>query len=91
MADSTLKDVLDALARLEKGQGTLQVDLERFDAKVDGLRREMNTRFDEVDKTLASLDADLDKHMKVHRRIEEDITALKRRPARTAARPTRRR
>jgi exonuclease VII small subunit len=90
MAEPTLKDVLAAIARLEKGQARLekgqarleggQAHLEKGQAE---LRAEMTKRFDD-------LDAELTTHAKVHRKIEDDIRALKGRPPRTAARPTRR-
>jgi hypothetical protein len=55
----------------------------RFDA--------VDQRFDGVDKQLAELDEDLTGHMKVHRKLEEDIAYLKGRPPRSAARAPRRR
>jgi hypothetical protein len=41
----------------------------------------------EMTKRFGDLDTELTTHAKVHRKIEEDITALKGRPPRTAARP----
>lgn len=76
MADPTLKDVLQAIAKL--------------DAKVDAHRDEAVARFDRVDKQLFDLDRDLTKHMDVHREIEKDVQALKGRAPRTTARAPRR-
>jgi hypothetical protein len=76
MVDPTLKDVLDAIARLEKAQGETRVEL--------------RTGFARVDKRFDDLDDELTLHAKVHRKIEDDITALKGRPPRTAARRARR-
>lgn len=82
MPEPTLKDVLDAVARLEKGQADIRTKM--------ATRAETNERFDRVDQRFDDLDAELTTHAKVHRKIEEDITALKGRPPRTAARPVRR-
>ena len=111
MADASLKDVLDAVARLDA----------KIDRRVDELRREMATGRDlaeirrdmanigaleqvrqaleakidahraETKKAFDDLDRELTGHAAVHRELEKDIETLKRRPARTAARPTRRR
>ena len=96
MAESTLKDVLKAISEMRDEMAT-KADLAKLDAKVDAHRAETKadaakagSRFDHVDKGLAELDRDLTKHMDVHREIEKDIAALKARPARTAARATRR-
>lgn len=83
MAEPTLKDVLDAISKLDAKIERVDGKVGRVDAKVDALRAEMVQRFDE-------LDAELTLHAKVHRKIEQDITTLKGRPPRTAARPTRR-
>jgi hypothetical protein len=52
---------------------------------------ETTARLKRIEKQLDEVDEDLTGHMKVHREIEKDIELLKRRPPRTAARPTRRR
>lgn len=107
MADPTLKDVLDAIARVERNSATkadlakleakmaTKGDLSSLDSKMDArfesLESEMGSRFDRIEKRLDDLDRDLTKHMDVHRELEKDITLLKRRPPRTAARPARRR
>jgi chromosome segregation ATPase len=89
MAEPTLKDVLNAIARLERGQTEIRSematkgDLAKLEAKVE-------KRFDRVDKALEALDEDLDKHMKVHKELEKDVEHLKGRPPRTAARVARR-
>ena len=90
MAEPTLKDVLDVIAKLDAKVGKLdaKVDAHRAETKADAATAD--TRFDRVDKGLAELDRDLTKHMDVHREIEKDIEALKARPARTAARAPRR-
>lgn len=63
--------------------GDLRVELRRLEigAEVRGV---------ETKKAFAHLDNELTQHMDVHREIEKDIEALKRRPARTAARAPRR-
>lgn len=82
MAEPTLKDLLEAIVRLEKGQADIRSKM--------ATRAETNERFDRVDQRFDELDAELTLHAKVHRKIEEDITVLKARPPRTAAHPTRR-
>ena len=88
MADPSLKDVLKAIAELNaKVESTiddLRSDVSRVDSKIGDLRSDMMKRFDD-------LDAELTTHAKVHRQIEKDITTLKGRPPRTAARAARRR
>lgn len=83
MADPTLRGVLNAVARIEASMAT-KAELAKLDAKVDAHRAETRKGF-------ADLDEELSGHAKVHREIEKDIEALKRRPARTAARTPRRR
>ena len=96
MADPTLKDVLDAIARVERNAAT-KADLAKLEAKLatkselSNVESRMDARFDRIEKRLDDLDRDLTKHMDVHRELEKDITLLKRRPPRTAARPARRR
>lgn len=75
-AEPTLKDVLNAIARLDA----------KVDRKVDELRADVDDLRHEVKKGFADLDDELTGHSKVHRELEKDIEALKRRPARTAAR-----
>lgn len=84
MSEPTLKDVLDAIARVEKGQSDLRSELTSVRSELFQLRSEVKAGFD-------ALDAELTKHAGTHREIEKDIENIKRRPARTAARPTRRR
>jgi hypothetical protein len=80
MAEPTLKEVLNAISRLEKGQAEIRQDMARKD--------DVDRRFDKVDKAIAELDADLDRHMTTHGKIEKQIEALKARPAtRPARRP----
>ncbi|HSO30968.1 MAG TPA: hypothetical protein VLT33_00590 [Labilithrix sp.] len=87
MAEATLKDVLTAIAKLDRKVGDLDAKVERkvgdLDAKVDALRTEMRKGFADLDKELTG-------HAEVHRQIEKDIGALKARPAPAAARATRR-
>jgi predicted nucleic acid-binding Zn-ribbon protein len=100
MADPTLKDVLEAITQLDtrvrsvESKVATKADLAKLEAKVESrfatLDSEMGSRFDRVEKRLDDLDRDLNKHMDVHREIEKDITLLKRRPPRTAARAPRR-
>jgi hypothetical protein len=83
MAEPTLKDVLKAIAEIRGDVAKLDSKIDKVDAKVDAHRAETKAGF-------AALDEELSLHAKVHRKIEHDITALKGRPPRTAARPARR-
>ena len=99
MADPTLKDVLEAIAQLrtetkaELAQFRMETkaELAKLDAKVDAHRAETQAHRLETEKGFRDLDRELTKHADVHRELEKDVQTLKRRPARTAARPTRRR
>ena len=82
MADPTLKDVLKVLAEVRRDMAT-KADVAKLDAKVEAHRAETRKGFDDLDKELAG-------HASVHREIEKDIEALKRRAPRTAARAPRR-
>jgi hypothetical protein len=75
--------VLDAIAQVRNEMAT-KSELAKLEAKVDAHRAETARGF-------AELDRELTRHAEVHREIEKDIEVLKRRPPRTAARPTRRR
>ena len=99
MAEPTLKDVLDVIAQLRSDTKTDIAQLRSEVATVAAqLRSEVATVAAKVDahraetaKGFAEVDRELTKHADVHREVEKDIEALKRRPARTAARPTTRR
>ena len=92
MTEPTIKDVLDALAKLDAKVDRIEARTATVEAKVDAHRLE-------TAKGFADVDAELAKHSDpVHRRVEEaiaelrkDVDALKKRPARAAARPVRRR
>lgn len=84
MPDPTLKDVLEAIAQLDGKVTRLDGNVRTLDAKVDAHRAE-------TAKGFAELDRELTKHAEVHRELEKDVATLKRRPARTAARPSSRR
>ena len=99
MADPTLKDVLAAIARLEKSQHELQKsqhELQKSQNELqkgqNELQKGQNELRTEMHKWFDDLDAELDKHASVtHRKIEADLTALKKRPpARTGRAPRRR-
>jgi len=103
MADPTLKDVLHAVEALAKNAAT-KADLAALKADLAEVRKTAATKADlaelkedlarldaKVTKGFAELDEELTRHAAVHREIEKDITMLKRRPPRTAARPARRR
>ena len=83
MADPTIKNVLAALATLDK--------------KITAVRDEMATKdalgaLDaKVTKGFADLDAELTGHTKVHREIERKLGALVKKPARATVRTPRRR
>lgn len=62
----------------------------RHRAKSSAVGRMRRCRFAHVDQRFDELDAELTLHAKVHRKIEQDITAPKGRAPRTAARPARR-
>jgi hypothetical protein len=101
MAEPTLKDVLEAIAKLEAATKSELVAVRREVATKSvllELRREVGAnhaettaRLKRIEKQLDEVDEDLTGHMKIHREIEKDLELLKRRPPRTAARPTRRR
>jgi chromosome segregation ATPase len=89
---------VDAKADAIRGDMATRNDLTRMEGKADGLRAEVAAHraetakgFAEVGTALAELDRELSKHADVHRELEKDVEAIKRRPARTAARPVRRR
>lgn len=85
MADPTLKDVLAAVQKLV--------------AKVDAMEAAMATKEQveahrtETRRGFADLDVELSEHTKLHREIERDIIALKKKTAtpRAPARAARRR
>jgi chromosome segregation ATPase len=82
---------LDArVEKLDARVETIDARVETIDAKVEAHRAETEKGLAEVRTGLAELDADLTSHMRVHREIEKDIEALKRRPPRSAAGGSRR-
>ena len=89
MTSPTLRDVLDAIANIRSEVASVRSEVASVrsematKADVNGLRAEMNKRFDRLDEELT-------KHAEVHRELEK-VEAVKRRPVRTAARATRRR
>lgn len=88
MAEPTLKDVLNAILRLEKGQANLDAKVTALDAKVEAHRGETAKGFATLDKELA--DHSDPHHREIERTIEKlkkDLATLKGRPA---ARPARR-
>ncbi len=97
MAEPTLKDVLNAIAQMRAEMATktelakLDAKVDAFEAKVDAFEAKADARFDKVDKAIAELDSDLDRHMKVHKEIDKRLDALKARPAKVTARMPRRR
>ena len=91
MADPTLRDVLDALAKLDSKVSNLDARVATIDAKVSTIDAKLDAHRLETEKGFRQLDAELTKHAEVHRELEKDISALKGRPPRTAARAPRRR
>jgi chromosome segregation ATPase len=89
MAEPTLKDVLRAISEI-RGEMATKADLAKLDAKVAKLDAKVEDLDAKVEKGFAELDRELTGHAALHREIEKDIEALKRRPARTAARAPRR-
>lgn len=82
MAEPTLKDLLKAISELPT-----KSDLARVEAKVDGLRTEMDKRFDDLDE-------ELEKHAsRAHRDLDARVGRLEKRsaPKKVSARPLRRR
>ena len=79
-------DAIEALAATAKAtkDDVAGVKSDLAGARIDAHRAETKKGF-------ADLDEELTRHAAVHREIERDITALERRPPRTAARPPRRR
>lgn len=64
--------------------GALETARRELEAKIEAHRAETKQGFD-------ALDHELTGHAAVHRELEKDVEAIKRRPLRTAARPARRR
>jgi uncharacterized coiled-coil DUF342 family protein len=89
----------DGLAELRSEFGDRLTELRReLVARIDAHRAETEAHRAETEahraetkKGFEDLDEELTRHASVHREIEKDIQNLKRRPPRTAARPTRRR
>jgi septal ring factor EnvC (AmiA/AmiB activator) len=100
MAEPTLKDVLRAIAELRtetkgdiaqvRSEMATKADLTKLDGKVDKVEAKVDAHRAETKQGFGELDKELAGHADVHREIETDIEALKRRPARTAARAPRR-
>lgn len=59
MAEPTLEDILHAIAEIRREMAT---------------KAETNARFDRVDAAIAELDADVERHMKVHKEIDKRST-----------------
>jgi outer membrane murein-binding lipoprotein Lpp len=100
MAEPTLKDVLQAIAKLDakvdKRVDEVRSEVEDLRADVSVLSEDVTKLRDDVTKHRAEtkkgfddLDRELSGHARVHAQIEKDIETLKRRPPRTATRPTR--
>ena len=89
MAEPTLKDVLDAIARMQAELTEVRRDMSTK-SELAAVRAEVAAHRAETAKGFADLDRELTRRADVHREVEKDITALKARPARTAARPARR-
>jgi hypothetical protein len=100
MSEPTLKDVLDASARLEKGQAEIRSEmatkseLAKVDAKVETVSAKVDAHRAETSKGFAALDEELGGHSeRAHRALEERLDKLEARlPApRPAPRTPRRR
>jgi hypothetical protein len=106
MAEPTLKDVLKAISELRTETSEIRSEMATKTSEIrsgmatkaalEAMRAEMATKAAleamraEMTKGFADLDKELTGHADLHREIEKDIEALKRRPARTAARSPRR-
>lgn len=85
MSEPTIRDVLELLAKMREEMVT-KAEHRALEAKVDAHRAETAKGFAELDRELAGHSAE------VHRRLEADIEALKKRlstPRSTARRPRR--
>lgn len=83
MADPTLKDVLDAISKLDARVGRVEAKVDKVDAKVEAHRAE-------TAKGFADLDAELSRHAdRTHRDLEKRVERLEKQ-ARPVARPARR-
>ncbi len=89
--DGKIDQVRTEVHGLDAKIDQVRSEVHGLDAKIDQVRSEVHARFDQVDNDLKALDKEVTAHMAVHRELEKDIELLKRRPARTAARATRRR
>ncbi len=92
----SVADLQGSVANLQHGQTDLQRGqteangrLDAVEAGLSDLRAHVDLGFREVRADIRELDGDLDRHMSAHRAIEEDIQALKARPARAPARAPR--
>src|SRR5678815_2437494 len=79
------------LARVEENMERVEENLERVEENLEDVQERIAAHRVETKKGFSDLDNELTRHAAVHREIEKDITTLKRRPPRTAARPPRRR
>lgn len=79
------------LANVRSDVQNVRTDVARVDGKVEAVRADVAAHRAETAKGFADLDLELSKHTDVHRELEKDVETIKRRPARTAARPARRR
>lgn len=70
------------LAAVKSDVAAVKSDLAVLGANVDAHRAETKKGFEDLDQELS-------RHASVHRELETDVEALKKRPPRTAARPAR--
>lgn len=64
---------------------SVRAEVARVDAKVDGVNGKVDALHADMTRRFDELDEELTKHAELHRRLETDVEALKRRPS---ARPT---
>jgi chromosome segregation ATPase len=89
--DDKLARVEENLEDVQERLGSVEVDQAAHRGETAAHRGETAAHRLETKKGFADIDDELTRHAAVHREIEKDITTLKRRPPRTAARPSRRR
>ena len=86
-----VKGLTGGLEEVRRDVAEVRRDVKELDANVEAHRAETKAGFDRVDRSIAELGEDIDKHMVVHKKLEKQVETLKGKPARPPARALRRR
>lgn len=77
MADPTLKDLMAAMARLEKGQAEIRDEVAEVRADVNAHRAETDAHRKETAAGFTRLERELEAHADTaHRDLDEDVAAI---------------